>query len=330
MTAGWTDGPAGDGPAAGGRGPALCEGRVIAQREVAPGHLCLRFRAPAVAAAALPGQFVHVLCGWGPAGDGIYRYLRRPFSLLRASPPRGEAEFVYRVQGDGTRWLSRLRPGAPLSVLGPLGRAFPDPPAELAAVLVGGGVGVPPLFFLARRLRGLGRPVSVILGARTRSLLLLEGAFRRLGCTVTVTTEDGSRGRRGLVTAPLEERLAAGGVVVYACGPLPMLAAIQAQLARRSAPGYLAVEERMACGVGACLGCPVPVVAGAGTDPVAAVEAAGAGRTSAALPAAGPPADDRLAAAYAELERARRGEAALRYARVCVDGPVFPSWEVAL
>ncbi len=289
------------GPAA----PVLCEARVLGQREVAPAHLVLRFRAPDVAAGALPGQFVHVLCGPGPAGDGINRYLRRPFSLLRARRARGEAEFVYRVHGDGTRWLAGLGPGASLSVLGPLGRPFPDPPAGPTAVLVGGGVGVPPLFFLARRLRGLGRAVSVILGARTRSLLLLEGAFRRLGCSVTVTTEDGSRGLRGLVTAPLEGMLARGGVVVYACGPLPMLAAVQAQLARHAAPGYLAVEERMACGVGACLGCPVPVAAEAG--------AAGG-----------------LAAAYAALDRARRGEAPLRYARVCVDGPVFPSWEVAL
>ncbi len=291
-------------PAAPGR-PVLCEARVLGQREIAPAHLALRFRAPDVAAAAQPGQFVHVLCGRGPAGDGIHRYLRRPFSLLRAREARGEAEFVYRVQGDGTRWLAGLRPGSPLSVLGPLGRPFPLPPARLAAVLVGGGVGVPPLFFLARLLCGLGRPVSVILGARTKNLLLLEGAFRRLGCAVTVTTEDGSRGRRGLVTGPLEEILAGGDVVVYACGPIPMLAAVQAQLARRGAPGYLAVEERMACGVGACLGCPVPVVA----EPGAACE---------------------LAAAYEALDRARRGELPLRYARVCVDGPVFPSWEVAL
>lgn len=303
--------------------------RVVANVERGPGYRELvleevlpRGGAPperGLARAAAPGQFVHVLCGEGPRGDGLHRYLRRPFSIFRVERAAGTVSFLFRVVGDGTRWLARRRPGDVLSVLGPLGNGFPAARSGEEALLVGGGVGVPPLFFLARELVARRVRVRALLGARTAADLVAEEEFRALGVPLAVATEDGSRGHRGLVTDLLEEALAGAagseGAVVYACGPAGMLRAVQALAGRANAAAYLCLEERMACGVGACLGCPAAVPGGPEGEP---------------LPVGPLPDPAERAAAYALAARAARGEAPVSYRRVCVDGPVFPAWGVVL
>lgn len=304
---------------------------VLDNLEPTPGYRELVLRAPEAAAAARPGQFLHLLCGDPPCGDGAYRYLRRPVSLFRADRSAGTVSVLFRVLGEGTRWLAARRAGETVNALGPLGRGFPldvfgeagvdgaagsgDGPA---ALVVGGGVGIPPLFFLARELRRRGVPVRAILGARSAADLLAEADFARAGVPVDAATDDGSRGWRGLVTDLLAGALDAHPeAVVFACGPLPMLRAVQGMAAGRAVPAYLSVEERMACGVGACLGCPVRVT---GDDPYPA----------GAEPWAAPPRGAALAAAYERLARAGRGEAPTAFRRACVEGPVFPAWEVVL
>lgn len=310
----------------------------MSNRTVAPRHRELVLRAPRIATAARPGQFLHVLCGDGPGGDGILRYLRRPFSLYRVDREAGEVSILYRELGEGTRWLSGRGPGDPVNVIGPLGNGFPsyDEPAydgpayDEPALLIGGGVGIPPLAFLADELVRRGVPVRAFLGARTAGDILAEGEFTRLGVPVAVATDDGSRGRRGVVTTLVEEALAADPVadpaadlaadrraVIYACGPLPMLRAVQALAGRYGVPAFLCLEQRMACGVGACLGCPAPVP---GDEPYPPGPAAWG-----ALPAA-----DELAAGYARVYRAERGDEPVVFRRVCVEGPVFPAWGVVL
>ena len=247
----------------------LCE--VLERRRVGE-YQALTLAAPQIAEAARPGQFVHLL-----ATEDRSFPLRRPFSLWRVDPPGGSGgppgwspggsgaalgtfEIVFDVVGAGTRALAGLRPHDVVDALGPLGRAFDPPQAPAGCVLVGGGYGTAPLFFLATELRARGCRVDVVVGAATAGRLLDAVAAERLGHSLTVTTDDGSAGRRGLVTDPLPELLAGTGAErVYACGPMPMLAAVSRVAAAAGVACQVAVEEQMACGTGICFSCVLPV-----------------------------------------------------------------------
>lgn len=203
----------------------------------------LLLRAPEIAAAAQPGQFVDVLCG--------EKTLRRPLSICDVDPDAGTLRLVFETRGEGTRWLAGRRAGEEISVLGPLGSGFHA--ANGPVVFVGGGIGTPPLLFAAKK---AGVRADVILGFRNAGAVLLTDDFRRQGNRVTLMTDDGSAGEHGLVTAPLAARLdAAPCAAVYACGPRPMLAAVAGEAAGRGIPCEVSMEERMVCGVGACLCC---------------------------------------------------------------------------
>jgi dihydroorotate dehydrogenase electron transfer subunit len=229
----------------------LCE---VLERRRAGAYQSLTLVAPAIAEAARPGQFVHLL-----AGEDRSFPLRRPFSIHRVEPP-GTVEIVFDVVGAGTLALSRLRPHDVVDTLGPLGRPF-DPPEEPAGcLLVGGGYGTAPLFFLATELRTRRCRVDFVVGAASAGRLLDAMEAKRLGHSLTVTTDDGSAGRRGLVTDPLPDLLARTGAgQVYACGPMPMLAAVSRVAAAAGVPCQVAVEEQMACGTGICFSCVLPL-----------------------------------------------------------------------
>lgn len=228
----------------------LCE--VAANRVVAPEHHVLTL-ACGLGAGFEPGQFVQL--GVEPA------YLPRPFSILWAD--RRHLAVLSKAVGAGTRALFGYAPGQRVWVLGPLGRGFRrDGAAD--SILIGGGVGVPPIYALAKRLTGDGASPRVIVGARTADQVLLRGEFAALGVEVGVMTDDGSAGGRGTAAALLAKWLRAGGRGhrVYACGPAPMLAAVAAICRQSGAPCQVAVEEHMACGFGACQGCAVATAAG--------------------------------------------------------------------
>jgi dihydroorotate dehydrogenase electron transfer subunit len=233
----------------------LCE--VLERRRVGA-YQALTLVAPRVAEQARPGQFVHLL-----AGEDRSFPLRRPFSIHRVERPGaalGTVEVVFDVVGAGTRALARLRPHDVVDVLGPLGRPFTPPDEPAGCVLVGGGYGTAPLFFLAGELRARRCRVDFAIGAATAARLLDAMEAKRLGHSLTVTTDDGSAGRRGLVTDPLPGLLArAGAGRVYACGPMPMLAAVSRVAAAAGVPCQVAVEEQMACGTGICFSCVLPV-----------------------------------------------------------------------
>jgi dihydroorotate dehydrogenase electron transfer subunit len=236
----------------------LCE---VLERRRAGAYQSLTLVAPGIAEAARPGQFIHIL-----AGEDRSFPLRRPFSIHRVEPPGkalGTVEVVFDVVGAGTLALSRLRPHDVVDTLGPLGRPF-DPPEEPAGcLLVGGGYGTAPLFFLATELRARRCRVDFVVGAATAARLLDAMEAKRLGHSLTVTTDDGSAGRRGLVTDPLPDLLARTAAArVYACGPMPMLAAVSRVAAAAGVPCQVAVEEQMACGTGICFSCVLPVTGG--------------------------------------------------------------------
>lgn len=212
----------------------------------------LTLAAPDLAAAVRPGQFVMVACG-----SGRDPLLRRPFSV-HSSHADGTIRLLFRVVGQGTRLLAAVEAGAALSLLGPLGRGFRPPPPGGEACLIGGGIGIAPLYFLAQWLLAQGRTPQVLLGAaRAVELEALQREFLELGSTVRVSTDDGSLGHHGLVTDLLP---ALAGTVgkVYACGPVPMMAAVARFCGDRLAC-EVALETHMACGLGACLGCAIPV-----------------------------------------------------------------------
>lgn len=190
---------------------------------------------------AAPGQFVNI------ALEG--RYLRRPISVCDYN--EDSITLIYKVVGGGTAQMSRMRPGECLDLLTGLGNGFSTANDARRPLLVGGGVGVPPLYGLARKLLSEGRPVQVVLGFNTAAEVFCEEEFRALGCDVTVATADGSRGVRGFVTTAIAERTPDFDYF-YACGPLPMLRALCTQL---DIPGQVSLEARMACGFGVCMCC---------------------------------------------------------------------------
>ncbi len=221
--------------------------RLLSVRPLAQGYSVLTLEAPAVAAEARPGQFVHVRI---PTLEPSR--LRRPFSIYDADPATGRLFVLYKVVGLGTRHLAALTEGAKLQVLGPIGVPFPLTP-EGMPYLVGGGYGVAPLWFLATRLPRKG---ILFVGGRTAADILETDRFRVAGWEVRVATQDGSLGERGLVTAPLDAALAENPKAeLYACGPDGMLRAVGERALRHGIKGWLSLDKHMVCGVGACLAC---------------------------------------------------------------------------
>lgn len=216
-------------------------------------------RAPAIAPLVQPGQFAHVRIP--PLKTAL---LRRPFSIFQVA---GDTfSILYKTVGAGTGELSRMRPGEELSVIAPLGRGFtvPAPGAE-TPLLVAGGYGMAAMYLLAQRSpqRGI-----VFVGGRRQEDILCEAEFAALGWEVRATTQDGSYGETGLVTAPLlaELRRGVAGRKIFSCGPTPMLRAVGKMAEEFQVPAELSLDEHMCCGVGVCLACVVPVKAGEGWE----------------------------------------------------------------
>ncbi len=248
--------------------PVDADALVLANTKLSGLYNVLALEAPAVAAAARPGQFVMV-----KTAAGTDPLLRRPFSVFdilydAGGRPTGFTLLNKRV-GPATAALFDLEPGRRLPCLGPLGRPFDlvAPPAE--AWLVAGGVGLAPFASLAAALAAGGVATTLFYGARRAAELFSLDHFERLGVRLVLATEDGSRGHRGLVTEPLAralaERPAAPPLVLYACGPTPMLRAV-ADLARRAGRrAQVSLEPMMGCGLGGCYGCVVAVRRGSET-----------------------------------------------------------------
>jgi len=232
---------------------------VLQERESGPNRR-LRLRVEGWPGGA-PGQFV--MLSPGPVQDVRQDdpLLPRPMAIFRelpGSPP--EVEILFKVEGRGTALLAGALPGQRVRVLGPLGRPFDLPQPSDHVVVVGGGTGVASLFGLVRASRAR---QSVVLGARSADDLMARADFEACPVDVVFTTEDGSLGERGLVTAPLERLLAAGDVArVVCCGPTPMMRACAERAARHGVPCTVSLENHMACGFGVCLGCAAPTPSG--------------------------------------------------------------------
>lgn len=239
--------------------PLQVRGEVLSLKRVGAYHH-LTLVAPGVAERTHPGHFAALAIGDGMSAQ----LLRRAFSIYRVRASGvygGTVEVVFAVHGAGTAWLSALRPHDAVDVVAPLGRPFALPKEPVSCVLVGGGYGSAPMFSLADRLRERGCRVHMVLGAATEERLFGALEAKRAAQSTTVTTDDGSVGIRGMVTDALPDLLTrTGSEVVYACGPMAMLAAVADVAAAHGAHSQCAVEEAMACGVGVCMTCVLPVV----------------------------------------------------------------------
>ncbi|MBR2258695.1 MAG: dihydroorotate dehydrogenase electron transfer subunit [Blautia sp.] len=219
------------------------KGRILSQTSLAEGILSLWIKAGQIAAEAVPGQFVNVY------SRDKSRLLPRPISLCRIDKENGRIRLVYRIAGAGTTEFSQLREGDELDLLGPLGNGFPmDQARGKKVILIGGGIGIPPLLQTAMEADGECR---IVLGYRDKTFLADE--FLPYG-KVFLATEDGRTGTKGTVVDAIKRQKVEGDLI-FACGPAPMLRAVAAYAEEKDLCCYVSMEERMACGVGACLGC---------------------------------------------------------------------------
>ncbi|MHB1614859.1 MAG: dihydroorotate dehydrogenase electron transfer subunit [Actinomycetes bacterium] len=239
--------------------PVQVRGEVLSVKRVGEYHE-MTIVAPGIAEHARPGQFVTLAVGGTPTS----MLTRRAFSIFRVAERGvygGTVQVVFAVTGAGTAWLAARRAHDSLDVVGPLGRPFSLPRDPASATLVGGGYGAAPLIWLGEVLRRRGARVDFVLGASRETRLFGSLDAKRMATTVAITTEDGTVGVRGRVTDVLPTLMTrANADVVYACGPMPMLAEVTRIAADRGASVQVAVEESMACGIGVCMTCVLPVV----------------------------------------------------------------------
>lgn len=218
---------------------------VVSNKEIAPSIFDMEVLCPDIVAEAREGQFVHVRCG--------DLSLRRPISICSFDRETSILRLTYIVKGEGTKWLSRRKQGDIVDILGPLGNGFSLNQEYKNVILVGGGIGVPPMFSLSRF---YGERARAIYGFRNKELIILDGETKENGSKLFITTDDGSFGRKGFVTDELREQIKLQKPdMIYACGPSVMLRGISAIAIENGIPCQVSMEERMACGVGACLGC---------------------------------------------------------------------------
>ena len=227
--------------------------KIIKNRNIKGEYYQIDFYSPEIVKTVFPGQFVHVQVTG--LRDKIFR---RPFSIFDVSDD-GVLSVIYKVVGEGTDILSKLREGEYCNLLGPLGSSYQSPEHNEKALLVVGGYGSASTYLLAKKLKGKG---TIFLGAKNSSELILIDEYKKLGFDVKIATEDGSVGKQGLVTSLLAPFLNGENLKVYACGPNPMMYAMGRMLADTKINVELSLDHPMCCGVGACFACVLKVKAG--------------------------------------------------------------------
>ena len=258
--------------------------RLLTKEEVARDFFLMRFKASGIASGAIPGQFVEI-----QVSEGETPFLRLPLSICAVDREAGSIDLLFEAVGPKTEALKRMGIGTEAACLGPLGRGFRPPPFGRTGLLVGGGIGIPPLLFWGEVLRAQGYRTILLAGARTADKHLSDSLLMADAQKVRRATDDGSMGHAGLVTDLLAEELKGEDeYAVFTCGPHGMMAAVAALCAECGVACQASLEEYMACGIGICVGCVVEVI----------------------------------------HEEGKGGSDYERYRRVCVDGPVFDARQV--
>lgn len=260
--------------------------RILSKKEVAPDVFLISLLAPLIAQQSLPGQFVHIKCS-----KDHYPLLRRPLSIHRIDKERGEIFILFQVVGEGTKLLSQKVVRDNLDILGPIGNGFSVFPESKKVLIIGGGIGVAPLLALVEKFINLGKEVRVLIGALKREMIIGEESFRSLGARVDIATDNGSYKLKDLITDLLEEAIIREVWLpdqIFACGPKPMLKNIAEIASSTNIDCQVSLEERMGCGIGACLGCVCKI----------------------------------------KTKNKKEDKIRYEFKRVCVDGPIFKASEV--
>lgn len=219
--------------------------QIVSKNSLAKDIYSIEIFCPEIAEIAQPGQFVHIL----PTGFT----LRRPISICDINKKTGTLNIVFIIKGDGTREIAKLNEGELIDMLAPLGHGFTINESFNKVVLIGGGIGTPPMLPIAKK---YGEKAVVISGFRSADAVILQNNFKKTGAETILCTDDGTMGTKGFVTEPLIELLDNGDVnAVYACGPTSMLKNVAAIANKKDIFCEISLEERMGCGVGACLVC---------------------------------------------------------------------------
>jgi len=231
--------------------PVLEKGLVVNHVQLSSDMYQIDFLSPKIAAESRPGQFIQI-----KTNSHTDPLLRRPISLHDIDADKGIISILYRVVGTGTKLLTVIQNGEELDSIGPLGRGFSLPQRINKAVLIGGGVGITPLVYLARQLVENGCETLVLYGTENQDQLVALDKIISTGAKCLTATLNGSFGIKGFVTEPLfDEQVGAGIDFLYTCGPEPMMKQVRDYGIKHNIPGEVSLEEHMACGVGACLGC---------------------------------------------------------------------------
>lgn len=202
---------------------------------------------------AKPGQFLEIR-----VTDSIEPFLRRPISIHNVKKEEGIIEFIFQVKGKGTELLAERKEGELIDIIGPLGQGTFNIDGYEKIAIIGGGIGIFPLYELAKKAKKDGKNVNMYLGFRNKDFVILENEYKNVSNNFTLSTDDGSYGKNGFAINFLKNDISKNPVdCIYACGPLPMLKAVQALAKEKNIPCQLSLEERMGCGMGACIGCVV-------------------------------------------------------------------------
>jgi dihydroorotate dehydrogenase electron transfer subunit len=242
--------------------PVYLKGEIRENKSLGSLYHRLRISLPRPIGPIIPGQFAMLSI---EKNKDIL--LPRPFSIHNFDNDNDGSwlDFLFKIVGKGTALFAHLTVGSPIMILAPLGKGFPDPPSGHKPLIIAGGMGIAPLLPLVSRLKASPSPVAVFYGAKSlKDLVCLPELLDMDNITIKITTEDGTRGEKGLVTQLLrqEETNSKAKIIIYACGPEPMLKAVTDFASERKVPCWVSIERRMACGVGACLSCVVTTTDG--------------------------------------------------------------------
>lgn len=233
--------------------PVNIKAKLIEKEELIPGIFKFCVEAPEVVKIAKQGQFIEVR-----VSDNIEPFLRRPISIHNMDKKSGKLEFIFQVKGKGTDILSKRNIGDLIDIVGPLGKGVFDYSNYKKIAVIGGGIGIFPLYELSKNAQNDGKEVNVYLGFRNKDLVVLEEKFKKVSNNFILTTDDGSYSEKGFAIDFLKKDIEDGKIdCIYACGPLPMLKAVQKLSIEKNIPCQISLEEKMACGLGVCLGCAV-------------------------------------------------------------------------
>jgi dihydroorotate dehydrogenase electron transfer subunit len=318
--------------------PKETKAKILLHRKIAPDCFLMRLLCPEIADLARPGQFFMLR-----VNELHDPFLRRPFTFARILPPKGRksrpedegaVEFYYKIVGRGTLLMTHLREGQRIDILGPLGNGFHEIADKSQAILIGGGIGIAPLIPWAEELRREKKQaastleeVIVLIGAMNKDQILGIREMKKIGFQPEVTTEDGSLGEKGMVTDLLEKKLSVFGhpsASLFACGPMPMLIRVAQIASQFDLPCQVLLESRMACGIGACLGCAVKVKDEGRSQQRRPEDFQTTGKNSSTQEC-----EESAMGLVGEGNIPVIQEApAFRYARVCKEGPVFDATQV--